>query len=268
MTTNRTTIDAMARRVSLTLGLVFTSLFVSGPASTAEINVLAAGAVQSTVVQLADSFKQQTGHEIKFTFGTVGALVAKIEAGERADAVILTPAAIDRLIGAGTVRAGTRIDVGQVGMGVAVRAGAPQPDISTPDAFKRAVVSARTISYGDPAKGASSGIYFAKLLERLGLADSVKTKSALFPLGALAMESVAKGENEIGVGQVSEIMAAKGVILVGQLPGDLNNKTVYAAGLVDKTPAPEATQAFLRTLVDPAGQAKFALAGFEPAPRP
>jgi len=114
----------MARRYSLFAGLAMVAWGAAGPASAAEITVLAAGAVQSTVVQIADTFKKQTGHEIKFTFGTVGALLAKIEAGERADAVILTPAAIDRLIGAGTVRAGTRTDVGQVGMGVAVRAGA------------------------------------------------------------------------------------------------------------------------------------------------
>ena len=128
---------------------------------------------------------------------------------------------------------GPRTDIARAGVGVGVREGAPKPDISTPDAFKQAILGAKSIVYVDPAQGATSGIHFAGVLQRLGIADAVKSKTILWP-GGYAAEAVQKGQADLVVHQISEILPVKGVTLVGPLPGDLQKITIYAAGLASR----------------------------------
>ena len=232
------------------------------PVEAAEIKLLSAGAVRAVVAEASDTFARDTGNSVKGTFGPVGVVRNRLTAGEPVDVVIATDVAIDELARAGVIVAGTRTDIARAAVGVGVRDGAPRPDISTPEAFKQALLAAKSIVYVDPAQGATSGIHFAAVLQRLGIADQVKGKTILWP-GGYAAEAVASGQAELVVHQISEIMPVRGVTLVGPLPAELQKLTVYSAGLATKSDAPEAARAFLRFLVSPPVKAKFAASGLD-----
>jgi molybdate transport system substrate-binding protein len=234
-------------------------------AHAADIRVLTAGAMKEVVLQLVAPFEKETGHKVTVANDTAGGLQKKIEAGEAFDLAVITPGVIDDLITKGKVAGGSRVDLAQVGVGVAVKEGAPKPDISTVDALKKTLVAARAVAYIDPASGGSSGIYFSGLLDRLGIADQVKPKAKL-KAGGYVAELVANGEADIAVHQISEILPVKGVVLVGPLPADVQRMTVYALGTA---PAPQdaaATAALVKHLASPAAAAVLASKGME-APR-
>lgn len=228
----------------------------------AEIKVLSAGAVRPAVARLDETFRSQTGQEVKFTFGTVGALQQKIAAGEKADLFFTTDAAIDELARKGVVVPGTSTEIARVGMGIGVREGAPKPDISSPEALKQTLLSTKSLVYMDPARGGTSGIYFAGVLERLGVADAVKPKTTLWPSG-YAAELVAKGEVELVAHQISEILAVKGVALVGPLPRQLQKITIYSAGLAANAASPDGAKAFIQFLTTPSARGKFIEVGLD-----
>jgi molybdate transport system substrate-binding protein len=173
--------------------------------------------------------------------------------------------AVDDVIRQGAVVAGSRADIARTGMGVGVREGAPRPDISTPEAFKATLLAAKSLVYVDPAQGATSGIHFKSVLERLGIADAVRAKSQLVP-GGYPAEKVASGEAELVVHQISEIVPVKGVVMAGPLPADLQKVTVYSAGLAARSAHPDAARAFVAFLTRPAFKAKFAAAGLDYKP--
>jgi molybdate transport system substrate-binding protein len=223
--------------------------------------VLSAGAVRAIVTELAQAFEKDTGHTVTLAFGTVG-VTRKRLAEEPADVVIMTDVAIDESSAQGAVVAGSRNDIARTGMGVGVREGAPKPDISTPDAFKQALLAARSVTYVDPAQGATSGIHFAGLLQKFGIADVVKPKTTLVP-GGYPAELVAKGEVEMVVHQISEIVPVRGVTLVGPLPKDVQKITTYSAGIAKKAATPETARAFVAFLTSPAMKPKFAAAGLD-----
>ncbi len=241
-------------------GFVAVLALTSG-AQAAEVVVLSAGAVKPVVPELVELFQQDTGHTVKLTFDTVGAL-RKRAATERADVLIMSDVAIDDMIKQGIAVVGTRVDLARVGMGVAVKQGAPLPDISSTEAFKRTLLAARSIVYNDPAIGATSGIHFASVLQRLGIADAVKDKTVLWK-GGYAAEALVSGQAEICVHQISEILPVKGVALVGPLPKDLQKVTVYSAGLAAKSTSADAARTFLAFIARPAFKAKFAAAGLD-----
>ena len=218
-----------------------------GAASAAEVKVLTAGAFKSVVTALAPEFERRSGHKLVVANDTVGALVRRIEAGEAFDLVVLTPQAIEQLGRKGKIAAGTAANLAKVGIGVVVKQGAPRPEIGSVEDFKRALLQARSVAYIDPAAGGSSGIYLDQLLTRLGIADAVKPKAVLVP-GGLVAERVVNGEAEIGVHQISEILAVEGAILVGPLPPAIQNYTVYAAGVGATARQPDAARAFLELL--------------------
>lgn len=231
-------------------------------AHAAEIKVLSAGAVEPGLVVLLDAFRRDTGQGVAVAFATTPAIRRRVTAGEAADVVIAPPAALDDLVKAAKVLAEGRAVVGRVGVGVAVRAGAPAPDIATPDALKKAVLDAESLVYNE----ASTGIYFARLLERLGIADAVKAKTTRYPDGAAVLEHLLKGKgNEIGVGPLTEILAyvPKGIVLVGPLPTTVQNYTTYTAGVMAGARSPEAAKAFIRFLTSPPSKATFAAAGID-----
>ena len=227
----------------------------------AEIKVLSAGAVKAVVVDVSDAFEKETGHKLSASFGTVGVTRQRL-AAEPADVVIMTDVAIDEAIRQGSVVAGTRNDIARAGVGVGVKEGAPKPDISTPEAFKQTLLAAKSLVYVDPAQGATSGIHFASVLQRLGIADAVKSKTILWP-GGYAAEAVVKGQAEIVVHQISEILPVKGVTLVGPLPKDLQKITIYSAAIAQKTEQPDAARAFISYLISGPVKAKFAQAGLD-----
>jgi molybdate transport system substrate-binding protein len=232
-------------------------------ARAAEIHVLSAGAVQEAEKALAIEFGKETGHHVSFVFGVVGAIQDRLKAGERADVVVLSAPAIDAMAKAHEIIGNGGTPLAKVGIGVAVREGAPVPDISTPEAFRAALLAAHSIVYADPAKGASSGIQFQRILAQLGIADAVKPKANLQP-GGYVVEVVARGEAELGVHNISEILPVKGVALVGPLPRPLQSYTTYVAGVPVGNAAPGPALAFVKFLAAPAAAARWKEAGFEP----
>ena len=251
------------RRAAIAAGLwaSITGMGV-GAAAAAEVRVFSAGAVRAIVTELAQAFQQETGNTVALSFGTVGVTRGKLAGAEPVDVVIMTDVAIDDVAKQGSVVPGTRADLARTGMGLGVREGAPRPDIATAEAFKQTLLSAKSIVYVDPKQGATSGIHFASVLDRLGIAEAVRGKSQLVP-GGYPAEKVASGEAEVVVHQISEIVPVKGVTLVGPLPPDLQKVTVYSAGLAARSTAPEAARAFIAFLTRPAFKAKFAAAGLD-----
>jgi len=253
------------KRIGLAFWLASGALLLAAgidSAAAAEITVLSAGAMKSLVTELGEAFKQETGHTLSMTFDTAGAQSKRLAGGEPADVVVLTDVAIEQLADKKLVVAGSRADIARVGMGVCIREGAPRPDIATPDALKQTLLAAKSLVYLDPASGATSGIHFAGVLQRLGIAEAVKSKSILITTG-YAAEVVARGEAEMCVHQISEILPVKGVTLVGPLPRELQKVTIYSGGLAAKAAQPEAARAFLAFLTRPAFKPKLAAAGLD-----
>lgn len=234
----------------------------AGPAAAAEIRVLSAGAMKAMVSELSEGFRKDTGHTVVVTADTGGGLRKRVEGGEKADVLVAPDAVMDALAKSNHVVAGSRHDLARTAVGVAVREGAPRPDISTVDAFKRAVLEAKSVVYLDPATGATSGIHVANVLKQLGLADAIKDKVVLWK-GGYAAEAVASGKADLCLHQVSEILPVKGVTLVGPLPAQINKVTVYAAALLAGAPSPDAGRALLTYLARPEFRPRFAAAGLD-----
>ena len=250
-------------RTSFFVGILSLAL-VSGPApaAAAEIKVLTAGAMRGVVDALLPGFEQQTGHKVAVDNATAGALAKRIEGGEAFDVAIITPKAIGDLAQKGKLAAGTRTDLAKVGMGVAVKAGAPLPDIKTVETFKRTLLAARSVAYIDPKAGGSSGIYFDGLLDRLGIANSVRPKAKLKQGGYVA-DLVASGEAEIAVHQISEILPVKGVVLVGPLPAEVQNFTTYSASVGAAARDVAVARALIAHLAGPAAAPVLKARGME-----
>jgi molybdate transport system substrate-binding protein len=233
-------------------------------AQAAEIKVLGAPPVRAVVTDLAEMFRQQTGHTVTMAFQPLGITRQKLTAGEAVDVLILPDVAVDKLAAEGIVAAGTCANIARMGLGIAVRQGAPSPDISTPEALKQTLLSAKSIIYTDPALGALGAIHFARVvLPRLGIADVVKGKTVLSTSTFGGPEAVAKGEVELSVQGISEILAAKGVTLAGPLPKDLQQISTFSACVAARSAVPEAARAFIAFLARPSFRQKFAEAGLD-----
>ena len=250
------------RTLSVVLLASALAVYTAGYAArAAEIKVLTAGAMRSVVDALLPEFEKQTGHKVTLDNGTAGGLAKRIEGGEVFDLAIITPAVIDDLAKQGRI-AGARIDLAKVGMGVAVKEGAAVPDIKTVEAFKRTLIEAKSVAYIDPKAGGSSGIYFDKLIDRLGIGEQVRAKAKLKQGGYVA-EMVASGEAELAVHQISEIVPVKGIKLVGPLPAEAQNTTTYAAGLGASAKEAAAAKALMDYLAGPASASVLQAKGME-----
>jgi molybdate transport system substrate-binding protein len=231
----------------------------------ADVKVMSAGAVEPMVKRLGPAFETASGHRLDLHFGTAGSLRARLEGGEGADLVILPAAVIAALEKAGALVPGSVMDLGRTVTGVCVKEGAAAPDISTPEAFKAALLKARGISYSDPQAGGSSGNYFAGLLQKLGIAEAVAQKSVLGKRGYEVAQAVADGRAELGSTFISEILTVKGVRVIGPLPGELYHANTYTAAIPAGSRQPDAARALLRVLTSPATRGRWTEAGLEPA---
>ena len=216
-------------------------MLMSGGISAAELKVLTTGAMKPVVLALLPQFESQ-GHKLIVENDTAGALTKRIENGDGYDVAVITPGAIDGLIAKGKVAPGSRMNVARVGVGMMVKEGAPKPDIATVDAFKQTLLAAKSIAHIDPKSGGSTGIYVTGLFEKLGMTEVLKPKTKL-KFGGLVADLIVNGDAEIGLQSISEIMLAKGVTYVGPLPAEIQNYTVYAAGISPTTKEPDAAKA-------------------------
>jgi molybdate transport system substrate-binding protein len=229
----------------------------------AKLTILSARSMHRAIRQMADDFTRATGHEIAATFGTVGALQAKIDAGETADIVISSAAAIERLGRDGKLLAdGTPI--ARTSVGICVRDGAPEPDIATPDAFTRILKDARRIAFSDAAVGGSAGVYLARLFDDLGLSETIRKNGMPQQSGVEVATRVAEGQADLGMTLIAEIMSVAGVRVVGPLPPPLGHDTTYCAAIAASCAAPEPARTLIARFVDPQNRDIWRSAGFFP----
>jgi len=238
-------------------------LFAAVASSAAEIKVLTSVALTSAFNELAPKFEQATGNKLKIDYSLIASIRKRMLDGETADVIILSRPVMDELDKLQKFTSGSVINVAGTPVALAIRAGAPKPDISTVDALKHALLAAKMIVYADPAKGGASGVYFAKVVDRLGITDQLKSKTILVP-GAQAAEVVAKGIAEIGVAQTSEIVPVAGAEVLGPLPGEFASTTVWTAGMGTTTKVPEAAKSLTQFLTGSVAKPVFSAKGFQP----
>ena len=216
--------------------------------------------MKSVVEELAPQFEKATKHKLVFLFAPAAELKAQIEKGEAFDLTILTAAAIDDLIKQGKLAAATRADIAKSGAGVAIKKGAPKPDIATADAFKRTLLAAKSIAYVGTGATAAN---MRKIFERLGIAEEMKAKTKLLS-GISAADAIAKGEAELGFTQISEILPVEGAVLAGPLPPEVQVYTVFPAAVGAGAKEPAAAQSVIKFLTTPAAATVIKAKGMEP----
>jgi molybdate transport system substrate-binding protein len=240
--------------------MTMSALLPPGAAGAVEIKVLSTQATEQAYRELVPQFEKASGHKVTTIFTGTLDLQKRIAAGETYDLILMAGPAIDDYIKAGTIVPGSRVDVAKSGVGVGVRAGAPKPDIGTTDAFKKALLAAKTIGYST----GPSGVYVTGLFQRLGIADQVKPKLKQTPTGIFVGSIVANGEAEIGIQQVSEMSQFPGVDYVGPLPADIQQITVFSSGLQVGAKQADAAKAWVKFLTAPAAASAFKSKGLEP----
>jgi molybdate transport system substrate-binding protein len=256
-------IGRLSRHAVLCLLSILAAL-AAAPAGAADLKVISAGAVRGLIAQIIDDYSRRTGQKFDFTIGTTGQLRNIIASGQPADLIIVSVPLMGELEKTGKLTPGSRADLGRVGIGVAVRDGAAVPDVSTSDALRKALIAARSIAYTDPAEGGTSGIHFAGVADRFGIADAVKQKAVLTRGGREAAIEVAEGRAEMAIVFISEGRAVKGVKLAGALPPSLQDYSAYAAAIPASSTDAAAARAFIAALTSPAMAERWRTNGFEP----
>jgi molybdate transport system substrate-binding protein len=231
----------------------------------AEVSVLSAVAMKPALEELSSEFQRKTGHIVRVDYGTAGVVRDRVQGGEAVDVIILPRSAFDPVSTQGKIAPGTAVVVARSLVAVAVPSGAPKPDISTVDAFKRALLRARSVVYPDPAKGGATGIHAARVIERLGISAEMKPKTTLVP-GSEYAEVLAKREAELGIVQPMVVLGVPGVELVGPLPKELQNTTdfVFWAGVAASAKEPEQAGEFIKHLLAPESARVIKAKGMEP----
>jgi molybdate transport system substrate-binding protein len=236
-------------------------LVLSTAANAADITVLCSNGFQAVMHEVGPQYERVTGHRLVVRYGLAAVLGKEIEDGAPFDLAILAPPQIDALIKANRIAAASRRVLARSAIGVMVREGAPKPDIASVEAFKRTLLAAKSIAY--PPQG-QSGIYLTGLIARLGLADALKDKLRPIASGPLTGEAVARGDAEIGITPIGELLAVKGVALVGPLPAEIQNAIVQTAGVGTAAPQGAAAADFLQFLMAPANRHVIVEKGMEP----
>ena len=244
------------------------SLVVTGAAPADEIHVVTSGGFTAAYLELVPQYEAATHNKLVTEFGpsmgtTHNAIPVRLDRGEAIDVVIMAGPALEELIKQGKVRAGSRVDLVQSKIGMAVKAGAPHPDISTVEALKRTLLAAKSIAYSDSA----SGVYLStELFPKLGIADQIRGKSKQIPADPVG-GVVASGQFEIGFQQIAELRPVKGIDIVGELPPGAQRVTIFAAGIPSTAKHPEAAKALIAWLASPVAYDAIKKSGLEPASR-
>ena len=244
------------------LAVILALLVPGAAAQPAEINALISTALKSAMDELLPSFEREHGHTIRASYGPSGALIPRFNAGQPADIFLTDSAAIDELIKEGKVVPG-RSDLARTGIGIAVRRGAPKPDVSSPEALKQALLAARSVGHAAPAGGSITAPHIMRMFEQLGIAAEMAPKVRLAAGGPNGRVSVliSSGEAEIGLQQVSELMSNPDVEVIGMLPPELQQVTTYSAGIATSAKEPDAARVLIHFLAAPDAIAIYKLRG-------
>jgi molybdate transport system substrate-binding protein len=226
-----------------------------------EIKVLSSIATREAYLELVPQFERASGHKVSTTWAGTTAIMQRMAAGETYDVVMISSTELGELTRQGKIVSGSRADLAKSGIGIAVRAGAPHPDVSSSAALKQALLAAKTVGY----TSGPSGVYMAGLIERMGIAAEVKPKHRTVPSGGTVGTIVASGDAEIGFQQVSELVHIPGIDYIGPLPADVQCITVFSCGLQTGAPQPDAAKALVEFLTTPAAVAVMQKHGLEPA---
>jgi molybdate transport system substrate-binding protein len=240
-------------------------LVAAGPAQAAEIDALITTAMKAAIDELVPSLERDTGHTVRVSYGPSGGIARRFIGGEPADVIVIDSGALDDLVRQGKVLPDPTA-VARTGIGICVRKGAPRPDVSTPEALKRALLAAKSIAHTAPAGGGITAAHVTKLFERLGIAAEVAPKIKLAAGGPNGRVSVlvSSGEAEIGLQQVSELMSNPDVDVIGMLPAELQQITTYAAGVAASAKQADAARALIQALIAPSAKPIFKAKGLEP----
>ena len=236
----------------------------AGPSMAADIRVMSGGAPKEVLGVLTPEFERQTGHKVHFTYIVISAMQQKLAAGEKPDMVLMPVPALAAQAKAGVMREEPQTRLGTVSVGLVVRQGAAKPDIATRESFKQTMLEAKSVVHANPA-ATPSGAHLATVWETLGIADAMKPKVKFSNALDGGVAAISKGEAEVGLYPLSEVISEKGVTVVGLIPQDVQLNTIYAAGVLAANASPEPAIAFIKFLADPSNAKHWKDAGFEPA---
>ena len=251
------------------------TMLLPGSARAAEIRVMLSGGFAAAYLELVPEFERVTAHTVSTVRGgstgtAPNSIPSRLQRGEPVDVVVMNANALDGLVKDGKITAGTRVDLGRTNLGLAIRAGSPKPDIGSVDAFKRAMRSAKSIAYASNGRA----YLFTEFFPRLGIADQVEGKSLMVESAADAVgKAVARGEAEIGLHIISELLPVPGIDVVGPLPDEieriapLGRRAVFSAGIVVGAKEPDAGSALIKFLASPAAAPVITKSGLEPLTR-
>jgi molybdate transport system substrate-binding protein len=229
----------------------------------ADLKIYSTIGVRSAAEQLFARFEATGGHKLSVIWGTAPMLVKRMEGGETADLLVLSRAGIDALKAQGKIAPGSDVMLASSGVGIAVKAGARKPDISTPEALKATLLNAKSIAYSEPSAGGASGVYFAKLLDRMGIAEQMKPKTKYPPPGGFSANLLISGEAELAVQQKPELLHVAGAEVIGLLPGDLNVVTEFAAAIMAGSQQADTAAALIKMLRSPDAVTVFHAKGLD-----
>jgi molybdate transport system substrate-binding protein len=248
------------------LAIIIMLLVTTGAARTAEIDAFISTAIKAATDELLPPFERASGHSIRASYAPSGALIPRFDRGEPVDVFLTDAPAIDALIKQGKI-AGGRTDLARTGIGIAVRKGAAKPDVSSPEALKRALLAAKTVGHAAPAGGSITAAHIQGVFQRLGIAALMTPKVKLAAGGPNGRVSVlvSSGEAEIGLQQVSELMSNPEVEVIGMLPAELQLTTIYSAGVTTSAREAEAAKALIRALTAPSAAPAYKAVGLDPA---
>jgi molybdate transport system substrate-binding protein len=239
-------------------------VFASTAATAAEIKVISAGAVRTVIAGMIDEYKKTSGDTFDFTVGPTGLLRDVIASGKPADLLITSSPLMAELEKTGKLPPGSRTNLGSVGIGVVIREGAATPGFSTPEAFRKMLLDARSVAHTAPELGGTSSVHLLGLLKKLGIHDEVARKAVHREGGIQVSRAVASGDAEIGITLISEIIPVKGARFAGPLPEAYQLWTVYASAIPAASTQPAAARAFVNALTSPAMAARWTAGGFRP----
>jgi molybdate transport system substrate-binding protein len=235
-------------------------MLAANAADAAEIKVMASAAIKEAYNQLAPQFEKASEHKVATTWAGTADMMKRLGGGEVFDLVIMAAPSLEDLTKQGKIVPGSRVDVVKSGVGVAVRSGLPKPDISSGEAVKRAMLAAKSIAYST----GPSGVYIAGLFQRMGIADEIKSKVKIAPSGMPVGDIIARGEADIGFQQVSELLPVAGIDYIGPLPPDIQQITVFSAGIHTGATQAEAAKSLVKFLTSPQAVPTIKKTGLEP----
>jgi molybdate transport system substrate-binding protein len=254
------------RTLAVVLAMLATVMLATpGPANAGEINAFISTAIKSVTDELLPPFERMSGDTVHAIYAPPGALLRRFEAGEPGDIFLTGSNAIDQLIGEGKVLPG-RTDLAKTGIGICIRKDAPKPDVSTVEAFKRTLLAAKSVAFASPASGSITAPHILAMFAQLGIADQMTTKSKLSAGGPNGRVSVlvSNGEAEIGLQQASELLSNPDVEVIGMLPGELQQTTIYSGGISASAKNADGARALIKALTTPEAVVTFKSKGLDP----